>query len=160
MKPGVTSHRHGTGAYVGHGGFVGFGGFTNRQSTRQRFAHDASLPPTETHTNSNLKYPKSTTYKAYKLVFFGGFVGSSFQVFQVLKVHSPRYVTPSHQHPPSAQQKPTIPDTESAPATQRKPAPGLAVHPGVTIDKFNTLSGQARRGLDSAPWVLATFRSA
>ena len=57
-------------------GFVGFEGFTDRQSASQRFAQVASLHPAGTHTNSNLRYPKRTTYKAYKLVFIGGFVGS------------------------------------------------------------------------------------
>jgi len=59
-----------------HGGFVGFEGFTDRRSASKCFAKGTGLCPAGTHTNSNLKYPKRTTYKAYKLVFSGGFVGS------------------------------------------------------------------------------------
>ena len=65
------------------GGFVGFGGFADRRSASKCFANGTGLLPAGTHTNSNLRYPKRTTYKAYKLVFIGGFVGSSFQVFLV-----------------------------------------------------------------------------
>ena len=57
-------------------GFVGFEGFTNRRSASKCFAQGTGLHPAGTHTNSNLRYPKRTTYKAYKLVFIGGFVGS------------------------------------------------------------------------------------
>ncbi|WP_162996042.1 hypothetical protein [Acidovorax sp. 1608163] len=57
-------------------GFVGFEGFTDRRSASKCFAQATDMHPTGTHINSNLRYPKRTTYKAYKLVFIGGFVGS------------------------------------------------------------------------------------